>query len=98
YALQGLGRVYGATGRTAEADRTFAEALAIWDKLAAAHRDDAEYAANRAAIHQFQGELYDPSLHPPGQPPLAESHYRQALEILEPLLETSPRHLRPVVL
>jgi serine/threonine-protein kinase len=98
YALQGLGRVYGMTGRTAEADRTFAEALAIWDKLAAAHRDDVEYAANRAAIHQLQGELYDPSLHPPGQPPLAESHYLRALEILEPLLETAPRHLRPVAL
>ena len=65
YALEGLAKVYEATGRIPQAGRTLSEALAIWDRLAADHGAVVEYTVNRAEIHQRVGQLHDPALHPP---------------------------------
>ena len=92
YTLQGLGKVRAAAGDPAEAGALFEQALSTWDQLAAADPAVVEYRGNRAIIHQLLGELHDPSLHPPGDPSRAESHYRQALDIWRTLPKADPQH------
>jgi serine/threonine protein kinase len=91
YALEGLSRVYEATGRIPVAERTLREALAIWDRLAAEHPAVVEYTLNRAKDRRLFGELHDPSLHSPGDPDRAAREYERALEILESLEKRGPQ-------